>query len=432
MTTETPDTENSAAFTTQKDIFAEAVTWTVKHVPTRPAVPILTGILVTAQEDNTVTLSVFDYETSSRCSIEASVDTPGQFLVSGRLLGEISRALPNQPVHIHVSGTSATIKCGRSTFSLVTMPVGDYPSMPDVEHWDGVIPYTQFQEAVSQVAIACNRDERYPALTGIKIDIDGSHISMVATDRYRLAVRELTWTPEAEDYSASLLVPAKILQDIAKNLTGDITFAFVRRGDKELVAFSSQGRVVTTLLLSAPYPKVMGLFPAEFVVTTLVRTADLREAVRRAALVSEPKEPVKFTFTDDALTLQAGRGGDAQAVEVIASTAEKGMENFSEPNASGKVGYNTGFNPSYINEVLGVLRAPVVRFSMTQPSNAVVITGLKEAPAEAASEQTGESPAANAVNSGDDSAVNTGKSAIRVVEDDNPVYRHLLMPIMRN
>ena len=117
-------------FRVDRDVLSEAVTWTARSLPTRPPVPVLAGVRIEADGDGVVHLSSFDYEVSARSEIAADVTEPGTVLVSGRLLAEISRALPAKPVDVVLDGTKVSVTCGASRFSLLTMPVEDYPALP--------------------------------------------------------------------------------------------------------------------------------------------------------------------------------------------------------------------------------------------------------------------------------------------------------------
>ena len=189
----------------ERDVLAEAVAWTARALPARPAVPVLAGIRLQAAAD--LTLSSFDYDVSAQARVPVEAEEEGEALVSGRLLAEITRSLPARPVEITTDGSRATLTCGSATFTLLTMPTEDYPSLPEMPPPAGSIGSDAFASAVSQSATAAGRDDTLPALTGVRIEIEGETLTLVSTDRYRLAVRELRWTPARPDLSAAVLVP---------------------------------------------------------------------------------------------------------------------------------------------------------------------------------------------------------------------------------
>jgi DNA polymerase-3 subunit beta len=169
-------------------------------------VPVLAGLLLKAQQ-GTLSLSGFDYEVSARVEVEADVEDEGTVLVSGRLLADISRALPNRPVEISTEGVRVNVVCGSSRFTLHTLPVDEYPSLPAMPSASGSVPGDVFAAAVAQVAVAAGRDDTLPVLTGVRIEIEGDTVTLAATDRYRFAVREFMWKPESPEMSAVALVP---------------------------------------------------------------------------------------------------------------------------------------------------------------------------------------------------------------------------------
>ncbi|GAA3054266.1 DNA polymerase III subunit beta [Streptomyces olivoverticillatus] len=295
----------------ERDVLAEAVAWAARSLPARPPVPVLAGLLLKA-EDGSLSLSGFDYEVSARVSVEADVEEDGTVLVSGRLLADICRALPNRPVEISTDGVRVTVVCGSSRFTLHTLPVEEYPSLPQMPTATGTVPGEVFASAVAQVAIAVDRDDTLPVLTGVRIEIEGDTVTLASTDRYRFAVREFMWKPETPDISAVALVPAKTLLDTAKSLSGGDTVSLALSGSgagEGLIGFEGAGRRTTTRLLEGDLPKYRTLFPTEFNSVAVIETAPFVEAVKRVALVAERNTP-------RAPQLRAGRahpGGSAPA-----------------------------------------------------------------------------------------------------------------------
>src|ERR687886_522131 len=144
-------------FRVERDVLADAAAWVARSLPARPPVPVLGGVLleaVSGPSGDRLTVSGFDYETSARVELDATIGDRGRVLVSGRLLADITRALPSKPVDLVVDGARATISCGNSRFSLPTMPVEDYPQLPAMPQVAGVVPGDVLAQAVAQVAVA--------------------------------------------------------------------------------------------------------------------------------------------------------------------------------------------------------------------------------------------------------------------------------------
>ncbi|GHB66042.1 DNA polymerase III subunit beta [Streptomyces cirratus] len=356
----------------ERDVLAEAVAWAARSLPARPPVPVLAGLLLKA-EDSALSLSGFDYEVSARVSVEADVEEDGTVLVSGRLLADICRALPNRPVEISTDGVRATVVCGSSRFTLHTLPVEEYPALPQMPTATGTVPGEVFASAAAQVAIAAGRDDTLPVLTGVRIEIEGDRVTLASTDRYRFAVREFLWKPENPDASAVALVPAKTLLDTAKSLTsGDtVTLALSGSGAGEgLIGFEGAGRRTTTRLLEGDLPKYRTLFPTEFNSIAVIETAPFVEAVKRVALVAERNTPVRLSFEQGVLILEAGSSDDAQAVERVDAKLE-GDD------------ISIAFNPTFLLDGLSAIDSPAAQLSFTTSTKPALLSGRPAVDAEA-------------------------------------------------
>ncbi|MFK8905800.1 DNA polymerase III subunit beta [Streptomyces sp. YS-3] len=356
----------------ERDVLAEAVAWVARSLPARPPAPVLAGLLLKA-EDGALSFSSFDYEVSARVSVEAEVDEDGTVLVSGRLLADICRALPNRPVEISTDGVRATVVCGSSRFTLHTLPVEEYPALPQMPTATGTVPGEIFASAAAQVAIAAGRDDTLPVLTGVRIEIEGDTVTLASTDRYRFAVREFLWKPENPDASAVALVPAKTLLDTAKALTsGDtVTLALSGSGAGEgLIGFEGAGRRTTTRLLEGDLPKYRTLFPTEFNSVAVIETAPFVEAVKRVSLVAERNTPVRLSFEQGVLILEAGSSDDAQAVERV------------DANLEGD-DISIAFNPTFLLDGLSAIDSPVAQLSFTTSTKPALLSGKPALDAEA-------------------------------------------------
>lgn len=349
----------------EKGDLTEAVAWAVRAVPSRPTIPILSGVLLVADPAG-LEATGFDFEQGARIRVDAAVAEAGRSLVSGRLLAEISRALPGAPVDLETEGARLVVTCGSSRFELPTMPVEDYPQLPELPGVSGRITAASFAAAVGQVALAAGRDDTLPALTGVRLEIDGEQLTLAATDRYRLAVREVKWRPESDavDLPSSALVPARTLADTAKAFAGsdgEVTVAFAGAGES-LVGFAAGDRVTTTRLLDGEFPRYRSLLPSGSSATAEFDTTDVVDAVRRVRLVLARTSPVRLSFTSDEVVLDAGSGDEAQARERLAVRYE------GEP-------MTIAFNPEYLLDGLTALDSDTARMSFTEPSKPTVLTG---------------------------------------------------------
>jgi DNA polymerase-3 subunit beta len=351
-------------FRVERDVLAEAVTWTARTLPTRPPAPVLAGVLLDADASGVLGLASFDYEVSARAQVPADVSEPGRALVSGRLLAEISRALPDKPVDVVLDGSKITMTCGASRFTLLTMPVEDYPALPSMPETSGSVSGEDLTHAVAQVSVAASRDDTLPLLTGVRVEIEGEKVTLLATDRYRLALKELTWKPAWPDISTVALVRARTLSDVAKSLgaSGDVDVALSTGQGVDLIGFEAGGRRTTSLLVDGDYPPVRRLFPDETPIHAVVATQPLIDAAKRVALVAERNTAIRLSFTDGQVVLDAGQGDDAQASEALEAKLE-GEE------------ISVAFNPQFLLDGLGALGTDFVRFGFTHPNKPVEFTG---------------------------------------------------------
>ena len=358
-------------FRVERDVLAEAVTWVARGLPNRPPVPVLAGVLIEADDEGTITLSAFDYEVSAKITVAAEVAEPGTVLVLGRLLADISRNLPNRPVDVTTDGSKVQVTCGSSRFSLLLMPADDYPTLPASPTISGTIAGDVFTQAVAQVSIAADRGDTLPILTGVRIEIEGDKITLLATDRYRLAMRELTWNPKVSDASHVALVPARTLSDTAKALgaSGSVEIHLGGAADG-LIGFEAGQRRSTTRLLDGEYPKVTSIFPSSAETESVIETAALVEAVKRVALVAERNTPVRLRFSEGQVVIEAGTGDDAQASEAVEAVTT-GPE------------IEIAFNPQFLLDGLGAVGTAYSRLSFTQSSRPAVLSGQSELGGEA-------------------------------------------------
>ena len=316
----------------ERDVLAEAVAWVARSLPSRPVLPILSGLLLEASADG-LTLSCFDYEVSARILIDAEVTEPGTALVPGRLLAEITRSLPPFPVELDHEKDDVAVTCGPASFTLVTLPVKEYPRLPELPLLAGTVDGGALATAIGQVAPAASRDDTLPVITGVNLEISEDTIRLVATDRYRLAIRELGWNPAHPGSAATLLVPAKTLSDAARMMVPGSPVRVMMRGalaaeasqgdslraGDAMIGFESGGRRLTTRLIAGEYIKYMSRFPDDFGSRGDMPAIPLVEAVKRVALVAERGSSVRLSFGHGKVTIEAGTEGQARARETVAA-----------------------------------------------------------------------------------------------------------------
>jgi len=351
-------------FHLDRGVLGDAVSWATRTLPVRPAMPILQGVRIVADAGGELQLSTFDYEVSAQIRLEAEIEQPGEVLVQGRMLSDIVRALPNKDVSVALEGTKLQVRCGSARFALATLPVEEYPQLPTMPPVAGTVAADVFSEAISQRTVAGSKDDTLPLLTGVKVEISGETMTLMATDRYRLALRELTWTPSTPGAELTALVRGRTLHEVARSLStgGGVEIALSEEDSATLIGFEAGGRRTTSTLVDGDYPPVRRLFPDTTAITAVVSTGALIDAVKRVSLVAERNTPVRLSFSEGQVALEAGAGDDAQASEVLEAQLE---------GEDLVVGFNSGF----LLDGLGALGTEFARLTFTDSIKPSVMSG---------------------------------------------------------
>jgi DNA polymerase III subunit beta len=311
-------------FRVEREVLGEAVSWVARALPTRPVVPVLSGLLLEADGDE-LTLSCFDYEVSARARIRAEVGEPGTALVPGRLLAEIAKSLPPADVEVASAADMLILTCGSAEFALVSLSLEDYPQLPELPTAVGTVDGGALAIAAAQVVPSASRDDTLPMLTGVCLDFDGAKLTLAATDRYRLAVRTVGWEPADPSIHASALVPARTLADVARTMNAGrpVTIAFGQpdpaagRPADGLISFEGGGRRLVARLIGAEFIRYASRFPKDFEAGAELPPVPFTEAVRRVSLVADRTAPVQLTFRRDVVVIDAQSDGRARAVESV-------------------------------------------------------------------------------------------------------------------
>ena len=341
-------------FQADREVLHDAISFVVRLLSPKPQLPQLSGVMIEADK-NQVTLSVFDYEVSARATIAAAVDNPGKVLVQGRLLSEIVSKLSGDTVSLALNETRLAVTSGSAKFALSSMTTNDYPEIPAFPSASGSVNAADFSHAVSQVAVAASREEVTPVLTGVMLTASNKEITLVATDRFRVAVKNLPWKGAAAE--KELLIPARVLTEIAKTFagSGDLEISFAS-GDKEMIGFKSGDKSVTSATIKGKYPAVLSLFPESINNHAVVNTHDLLDATKRVALVVDREKPLRYHFKDGELSLESVGGEVAEASEqvTIALTGDEVV---------------VSLRPQFLSDALAGIDGNMVRIGFTQNPN---------------------------------------------------------------
>lgn len=336
---------------------ADAIAWTARALPNRPSVPVLAGLLLDAGAGG-LTLSAFDYETSRQAHVAADVADPGRILLPGHVLAEVAKSLPNQPVEMVLSGAEVTITCGRAQFTLLTMPVDDYPKLPAAPDAVGTIDAHALRDAVAQVVVGTSADTTLPMLVGMRVETAGDRLTFAATDRYRVVARDLTWEPTSPDAAAKVMIPGRTLHDITKSLpAGPVTVGL----SDQMAAFWGGGRTTTVRLLDPQFVDYRAMLPLDtWGIWADVEVAPFIAAIKRITIVGERISPVRLTFSDGGVLVQAGGGDLGRGSEVV--DAELDGEEI-----------EIAFQPNYLLDGLAGVEGGRARIGMNAPAKPALI-----------------------------------------------------------
>ncbi|MFI8003677.1 DNA polymerase III subunit beta [Streptomyces sp. NPDC086010] len=349
-------------FRIERGALTDAVSRAARVLPARSPVPVLGGLLLDAGPGG-LSVSGLDFEASARIETVADTLRAGKVLVMGRRLLDICKVLPEGPVECAVEGSRFTVAGGGSRFGLSVLPLDDYPALPPLPELRGTVDAAEFASAVGDVAVAAGRDDTLPALTGIGLGLDGSTMTLAATDRYRFAVRTLPFAGKAPDVTADVLVSARRLTEIARSLggAGQVSVAV----DAGSVGFEYAGTRTTVRLLDGRLPRHDKLFALPDPAVAVLDRERLVDAVRRVSVVADGGSPLQMTFTpgpEGSVLLQAGFEDDV-ASQQLPVTLE------------GAAGMTVAFNPAYLMDALSSFDGTTVRMRLMGPGQRAMITG---------------------------------------------------------
>ena len=342
-------------FQADREVLSDAVSFLVRLLSPRPQLPQLSGVMIEA-DGNEVQLSIFDYEVAARVKIAAAIDTPGKVLVQARLLSEILSKLPAASVSMELDETRFHVNSGSSKFSLSSMSTTDYPDTPEFPVATGKVSANEFTNGVAKVAVAASREEVTPVLTAVMITASSKELTMVSTDRFRVAVKVIPWAGKSVD--REVLIPARVLSEISKTFSHDSELELgFGEGEKDMIGFSSANKSVSTATIKGKYPAVLQLFPEETASFAILSKQELLDATRRVALVVDREKPLRYKFTESELSLESIGSDVADASEQV-SCSMKGEETV------------VSLRPQFLTDALAGLDVENVKIGFTvNPNN---------------------------------------------------------------
>jgi DNA polymerase-3 subunit beta len=322
------------------DQFVASLGVAARGVSTRSAIQTLSGVLVRA-EGSRLELQATDMELGIRVSVPAQVEREGEAVVPGRLLLDVIRALAKEELSFEYRSSQQDVEVvsGTARFHLRTLPLEDFPKLPEPGGSTMRVPSAAFVETINRVARSASRDETRPHLTGVLVSASGKELRMVATDSYRLSVKE-TSLDQPLDGELEANVPARTLQELGRVAGGDNPEAEIEIAALEnQVVFTVGDTVLSSRLVEGRFPNYRQLLPESFEHELRLSTAELLEVVRRISLLAQKNAPLRMAFSDGAL-------------EVSAQTPDVGEASESIPVPFKGEPLEIGFNPEFLRDGL--------------------------------------------------------------------------------
>jgi DNA polymerase-3 subunit beta len=301
-------------------------------------------------------LRATDLEVGLRLPLQAEVVRDGTAVLPARLLLEVARALPagDLSLELRPAEQDVELSAGGATFHIRTLRAEDFPPLPTPGEGTTVtVPAEAFVSTISTVARAASRDETRPVLTGILVSAEGSQLRMVATDSYRLSVKETTLESPLEG-SFEANIPARALQELARLAQQDGADTLTVGVRENQVVFDATGAVLSSRLIEGQFPNYRQLLPEEFEHELTLNRDEVLEVVRRISLLAQKNAPLRLAFAEGELTVSAQTPDVGEARETVPVPFS------GEP-------LEIGFNPDFLRDGLESVESGDVRLKLISP-----------------------------------------------------------------
>jgi DNA polymerase III subunit beta len=343
------------------DLLAQLQTVT-RVASTRSAVQALSGVMISSREGSTPELLATDAEIGLRVPLPAEVERPGAAVLPARLFQDVVRTLPAGRLTLELRAAEQDVEliCGSATFHLRTLRAEDFPALPSPSPETRItLPTAAFVQTVSQVARSASRDETRPVLTGILMSASGQRLRMVATDSYRLSVKETALeSPLGSALEAN--IPARALQELARIAQQDSSESLAVSAGQNQVVFELGDVVLSSRLIDGQFPNYRQLLPESVEHELRLASAELGDVVRRISLMAQKNTPLRLGFAEGALTISAQTPDVGEASETIP------VPFAGEP-------LEIGFNPEFLRDGLESVESDELILKLISPLRPGVI-----------------------------------------------------------
>ncbi len=332
---------------------------------TRSAVQALSGVMISVPDGSTPELLATDTEIGQRVPLTAEIEQPGMVVLPARLFQDVVRTLPADRLTLELRTTEQDVEliCGPATFHLRTLRSEDFPPLPAPSPDTRItLPAAAFVQTVSQVARSASRDETRPVLTGILMSASGQQLRMVATDSYRLSVKESALeAPLQSELEAN--IPARALQELARIAQQDSSESLAVSVNQNQVVFVLGDVVLSSRLIDGQFPNYRQLLPESVEHELRIASSELTDVVRRISLLAQKNTPLRLAFSEGELTISAQTPDVGEASETIP------VPFAGEP-------LEIGFNPEFLRDGLDSVETDELVLKLISPLR----PGLIESP----------------------------------------------------
>jgi DNA polymerase III subunit beta len=332
---------------------------------TRSAVQALSGVMISAAEDSAPELRATDMEIGLRVPLQAEPSRPGSVVLPARLLLDVVRSLPAADVSLELRSAEQDVELisGPATFHLRTLRAEDFPTLPEPSPETRVaLPLEAFVTTISRVARSASRDETRPVLTGILMSASGQELRMVATDSYRLSVKETALDAPLQG-SLEANVPARALQELARIAQGAPADSLAVSVGQNQVVFELGDIVLSSRLIDGQFPNYRQLLPESVEHELRLASAELTDVVRRISLLAQKNAPLRLSFSEGTLTVSAQTPDVGEASEAV-------------PVPFHGEAFEIGFNPDFLRDGLESIESDELILKLISPLR----PGLIESP----------------------------------------------------
>jgi len=347
---------------TTKQALVESLGIVNKAVSSRSSIQVLSGVLIDARSD-VVTFATTDMEISIKAPLAARIEQAGALVVPAKIATDVARSLPVGDVVIEQKAgeTHVEIRAGESLFTLHSLPATDFPQLPTFAGEGFTVSKGAFIETVDRVASSASRDETRPVIMGVLIDLSKGHVRMVATDSYRLGVKETPVDTSLKD-SFQAIVPARTLIELSRIAGAGADEEIRVVATENQMLFEVAGVSLVTRLIGGQFPNYRQLIPETFDYEVAIDREELLEAVRRVSLLAQKNAPLRLRFSDSTLTISAesqdvGKAHEQMPVQYSGDELEM------------------GFNPEFLEAGVAAVKESPVYLRFISPHRPGLIKG---------------------------------------------------------